>query len=124
MQDDKRKPKGLTHNPFAMLRADGKPAQPSAREIANPTAPLTPLTPKGRIIVRREKKGHGGKTVTIAEGEGLLGADLVALARAAAQALGVGARTEDGALQVQGDQSDRLVKWLAERGFGPISRGN
>ncbi|MDZ4771570.1 MAG: translation initiation factor [Planctomycetota bacterium] len=124
MQDDKRKPKGLTHNPFARLRADGKPAQPSAREVANPTAPMAPLVSKGRIIVRREKKGHGGKTVTIAEGEGLLGADLTALAREAAQALGVGARTEDGALQVQGDQSDRFVTWLAERGFGPISRGN
>ena len=120
---DKPKPKGLTHNPFAKLRADGKPAQPSAREIANPSkSPLS--VPTGRVIVRREKKGHGGKTVTIAEGEGLLGADLATLARDAAKALGTGARTEDGTLVVQGDQADRLVAWLGQRGFGSISRGN
>jgi translation initiation factor 1 (eIF-1/SUI1) len=76
------------------------------------------------VIVRREKKGHGGKTVTIAEGEGLTAAVLPALERDAKKALGTGARIEDGALVVQGDLADRLVKWLTERGFGPVTRGN
>jgi translation initiation factor 1 len=121
--NDKRAHKGLTHNPFAKLRADGKPAQPSAREIANPSvAPFS--APRGRVIVRREKKGHGGKTVTIAEGEGLSGADLALLARDAAKALGSGARVESGAIVVQGDLSERLVAWLVGRGLGPVSRGN
>jgi translation initiation factor 1 len=121
--NDQRKTKGLTHNPFAKLRPDGKPAQPSAREIANPSPP-PPAPAKGRVIVRREKKGHGGKTVTIAEGEGLAGVDLETLASDVKRALGTGARVVDGALAVQGDQSERLAAWLVQRGFGPVSRGN
>jgi translation initiation factor 1 (eIF-1/SUI1) len=121
--NDNRKTKGLTHNPFAQLRPDGKPAQPSAREIANPSPP-PPAPTKGRVIVRREKKGHGGKTITIAEGEGLAGVDLDSLARDAKRALGTGAHVTHGALAVQGDQTDRLTTWLLQRGFGPVSRGN
>lgn len=74
--------------------------------------------------MRRERAGRGGKTVTLAEGPGLAGRDLEALARAAARALGLGARAEDGALVLQGDQSDRLAAWLGTRGFARVERGN
>jgi translation initiation factor 1 (eIF-1/SUI1) len=77
-----------------------------------------------RIVVRRERKGHGGKAVTIAEGAGLAGHDVSALARDAAKALGTGARVEDGTLVVQGEQTDRLIAWLAGRGFTSVVRGN
>jgi translation initiation factor 1 len=116
--------KGLTHNPFAKLRPDGKPAPREPAPAGSKTPPPAPVPSKGRVIVRREKKGHGGKTVTIAEGEGLTAAVLPALERDAKKALGTGARIEDGALVVQGDLADRLVKWLTERGFGPVTRGN
>jgi translation initiation factor 1 len=76
------------------------------------------------VTVRRERAGRGGKTVTVAEGPGLSGAKLEELAREAARAHGVGARVEDGTLVLQGDQAERLVVWLAARGFGNLARGN
>lgn len=128
---------GLKHNPFAKLRPDGKPApaQPverahaasaqaeSAKDAPAKGAPAKVLS-KERLTVRREKKGHGGKTVTIAEGPAFTGRKLDELAREAARSLGVGARVEGMTLVVQGDQADRFVTWLTQRGFVNTSRGN
>lgn len=120
---------GLKHNPFAKLRPDGKPAP--APPAPNSDAPQRPandapakVVSKERLTVRREKKGHGGKTVTIAEGPAFTGRKLDELAREAARSLGVGARVEGMTLVVQGDQAERFVTWLAQRGFVNTSRGN
>ncbi len=39
------------------------------------------------------------------------------------RSLGCGGGVEDGALVVQGDQRDRVVTWLEERGVGRVTRG-
>jgi translation initiation factor 1 len=138
---------GLKHNPFARLRP------PTAGDATNAPSPASVEPPKpiastpksvssskpapkskpakdpvfssaDRIVVRRERKGHGGKAVTIAEGAGLGSRDVEQLARDAAKALGAGARVEDGALVVQGEQTERLITWLAARGFKSVVRGN
>lgn len=121
-----RPPKGLTHNPFAKLRPDGLPAEarPQTRKDDDPTQRPASGRGSGRVIVRRQSKGQGGKTVTIAEGPGLDGVEVALLAREAAKALGSGARAVDGTLVVQGDLALRLVAWLTQRGFGPVTRGN
>jgi translation initiation factor 1 (eIF-1/SUI1) len=41
-----------------------------------------------------------------------------------AKSLGAGARVEDGAIVVQGEQTDRLIAQLEQRGFSGIVRGN
>lgn len=126
----------LRHNPFAALKGA---SAGSSLENAAPTPVHEPerekrarsdgeKSPKpvvrASIVVRREKKGHGGKAVTIAEGAGLAGHDLDEMARELAKGLGAGARALDGALVVQGEQTDRLVAWLEKKGFGGIVRGN
>lgn len=114
----------LRHNPFAALRADGVRAE-SKLESAPKAAPdAAPSSARAAVVVRREKKGRGGKAVTLAAGPGLAGRDLDALARELAKALGAGARVEDGALVVQGEQVERVVAWLGQRGFADIVRGN
>lgn len=123
---------GLKHNPFAALRTQaGLPPVPAPNPATAPEPPASAPPPSqraapaaGRVVVRRERKGHGGKSVTIAEGPGLAGCDVSGLAREAARALGAGAREVDGALVVQGESTERLVAWLVARGFGPVSRGN
>ena len=139
---------GLKHNPFAALRGAGaapapKPADaeaeptprpasaspPRARSDSKPRATekppqRAPAAARDRVTVRQERAGHGGKTVTIAEGPGLDGRDLEVLARELARALGAGARVEDKLLVVQGDQRDRLARWLASHGFVGVVRGN
>jgi translation initiation factor 1 len=114
-------------NPFAALRerlGGSLPPGPDAASRPEERA-STPAKPvHERVTVRCERAGRGGKTVTVAEGPGLAGHDLEELAREAARALGLGARAENGALVVQGDQRERLAAWLGARGFRRVERGN
>ena len=108
---------GLKHNPLAALR--GK-----LDASALPSGPVVPAPVPLRISVRIERTGRGGKTVTIAEGPGLAGRKIEELAREIARGMGTGARVENSAIVVQGDQRERLVLWLVERGFGGAVVGN
>lgn len=112
----------LVHNPFASLAGRREASKLSAMQPAAGDAPVA--TPGGKLVVRRERAGRGGKVVTVAEGPGLAGRDLAVLAQELARALGAGARVEDGALVVQGEQSARVRDWLLARGFGPVVQGN
>ncbi len=125
---DDPKPEGAPRprSPFEALRGlvpDG-PA-PAAEPGSGPAPePARPAGSRARVTVRRERSGRGGKSVTLAEGPGLVGQDLDLLARQCASALGLGARIEGEALVVQGDQVERLLAWLSGRGFGHVTRGN
>ena len=140
--EDERVRDGLRHNPFAKLWGKKPEEVPPAPVPAPPTSRRSAKREKAvpapragspsprqapspeRVTVRRERKGHGGKAVTIAEGPGLADHDLETLARDAAKALGAGARVEESALIVQGEQSERLIAWLGTRGFTSVVRGN
>lgn len=98
------------------------PQTPGPRPAAKAGLPDLATCPK--VVVRRERKGHGGRTVTRLEGLDLPEADLEALAREAGRALGCGGRLEDGVPVVQGDPGDRLEAWLRERGARKVVRGN
>lgn len=78
----------------------------------------------GRIIVTRERKGRGGKTVTLVRGIALAGPELDALVRTMRQALGTAGGVEGDAIVLGGDQSARVVEWLRARGATRIVTGN
>jgi translation initiation factor 1 (eIF-1/SUI1) len=69
-----------------------------------------------KIVLRIERKGHGGKTTTIVEG--IVGSDkaLDEFARDLKRGLGVGVSVDEARLVVQGDQRDRLKAFLEARG--------
>jgi len=113
---------GLKHNPLAALRGKVEVVGPGPGPA--PSARPAPAPSQGRVSVRIERSGRGGKTVTIAEGPGLAGGRLESLAREIARGMGAGARVEDGGVVVQGDQRGRLVEWLLARGFGGAVAGN
>jgi translation initiation factor 1 len=86
--------------------------------------PALDLTRAGKLIVRRERKGHGGKTVTVVDGLALPQAKLDELARAMRKALGCGSWVEDGRIVLQGDRPDAALTWLTRRGAKQVVRGN
>lgn len=128
--DEQEKPRepAPPGNPFHVLREKLGGVLPRDPEPAAGRPPSgNPGAPKPvpeRVTVRRERAGRGGKTVTIADGPGFTGRPLESLARAAARALGVGARVERAALVLQGDQGERLAAWLSAHGFERVERGN
>jgi translation initiation factor 1 len=113
-----------------LLRQRGVAVRDEAPAAVPPpaTAPAPPpagdLTGAGRLVVRRERKGHGGKTVTVVEGLAASPARLDELARAMRKALGCGSWAEGGRVFLQGDLADQAAAWLQRRGATRVVRGN
>jgi translation initiation factor 1 len=103
-------------------------APPAAAPEPAASAPVADGDPDlraaGRLVVRRERKGHGGKTVTVIDGLDLPEAAGAALARAMRRALGCGSWVDDGRVVLQGDRADAAAAWLTRRGARQIIRGN
>ena len=74
-------------------------------------------------MVRREKKGRGGKEVTVVEQLGLQPRELELWLKALKSQLGCGGAIEEGALVLQGDQRDRAAALLEARGVRKVIRG-
>lgn len=112
------------NNPFAAL-AGRRTELPSAPEVPEPSAPASAPEKKGppRAVVRYERKGHGGKEVTLIEQLELPAPELERWLKALKQSLGCGGRVEEGAIVLQGDQRERLPKLLTDRGVRKISVG-
>lgn len=72
-----------------------------------------------RIVakLRLEKKGRGGKAVTVVDNLPRNGPFLQGLAQELKRACGVGGAVGDGLVELQGDQRERLRDLLAKRGY-------
>ena len=112
---DEKKP---FHNPFGALREQMTDLPPGP-------APVQPPPPKGpaRAVVRMERKGRGGKEVTVVEQLDLSPRALETWLKDLKGALGCGGATEGATLVLQGDQRKRLPDLLAARGVRKITVG-
>jgi len=77
-----------------------------------------------KVVVRRERKGHGGKTVTRIEGLNGSAAELETVTREMKRALGCGATLDGSDLLIHGDQCDRVIAWLSTQDVPNLVRGN
>jgi translation initiation factor 1 len=94
---------------------------------APPTAPAADAIDFGgatKIVVRREKKGRGGKVATVIEGIKRPPSALERIARELKRALGCGASIEGDTIVVQGDMAGRIEPWLLARGVKKVVVGN
>ncbi|MFM7143946.1 MAG: translation initiation factor [Alphaproteobacteria bacterium] len=98
------------------------PTRPSSSATGSDAARGPDLSRAGKLVLRRERKGRGGKTVTVLDGAPA--GDLSELARAMKKALGCGATVEGGSIVLLGDLSDRARDWLAARGARRVVVGN
>jgi translation initiation factor 1 len=75
------------------------------------------VPPKIACVLRLEKKGRGGKSVTVVAGLPRNAAFLTALGAELKRACGTGGTAADGAVEIQGDQRERLRPLLAAKGW-------
>jgi translation initiation factor 1 len=108
-------------NPFEKLAAlrDRLPPGPSTTTPVGKPAP-SPLD--GKIVVRHERKGRGGRTVTVVQGVALQGDALAEFARGMKKALGCGATIEDADVVLQGELVERVASWLEKQGARRVVR--
>jgi translation initiation factor 1 len=76
-----------------------------------------PLPAKIACVLRLEKKGRGGKAVTVVAGLPRNAAFLAGLASELKRACGTGGTAADDAVEIQGDQRERLRPLLAAKGW-------
>jgi translation initiation factor 1 len=113
MSDEKK----LFHNPFGALREKLQDLPPGpAPRAGEPKGPA-------RAVVRMERKGRGGKEVTVVEQLELKPAEREAWLKALKNALGCGGALEGEALVLQGDQRKRLPELLTSRGVRKVTVG-
>jgi translation initiation factor 1 len=112
----------LPHQGVAAPREQPAPPAPPPARNADPDVP--DLAGCGKITLRRERKGHGGKTVTVVAGLHLDTRRLERIARALRRALGAGATVDGDLVVVQGDLMARAQQWLAAHGARRIVAGN
>lgn len=119
--------KGFGHNPFAAhFGASPEPTNDAentaeAPDEDAPDAATLDLNRQKNLHLRVERKGRGGKTVTLLggfkTGAGAPTKDaLEDLVGQLKRALGCGASLEDDTIVLQGDQRDRAASWLSAQG--------
>jgi translation initiation factor 1 len=91
-------------------------AQPAAKPAVVPRAPA-------RAVVRMERKGRGGKEVTIVDKLGLRPAELETWCRDLKQALGCGGAVDGDLIILQGDLRTRIPAVLTAKGVAKVTVG-
>ena len=85
--------------------------------------PATIEPSKQNLIVSIDRKGRGGKQVTLVTGFVGTAEDLAELGRTLKVRCGVGGSAKDGKITIQGDFRDRVTALLKEMGY-KAKRGN
>jgi translation initiation factor 1 len=94
-----------------------------------PAAPKAPPPPKpapkppARAVVRMERKGRGGKEVTVVDKLGLAADELERWCRELKQALGCGGAVDGDLIVLQGDLRTRIAPVLEGKGVGRVTIG-
>jgi translation initiation factor 1 len=130
MSSDKKRPtdggQSLGQSPFGALSGAGLPqADPAKLEsLRTPQSEIRNEKNRGRVDVRRETGGRGGKTVTVVDGFTGIGLpEKEQLAKKIRAACGCGGTVKDGAIEIQGDQRETVARILREAGFRPVFAG-
>jgi len=79
---------------------------------------------RGRVDVRRETAGRGGRTVTVISGfQKISKPELEELVRELQRVCAVGGTLKKGRIELQGDHCDSVTNLLAEKRFRPVRTG-
>jgi translation initiation factor 1 len=112
----------LASNPFGGLDGLSLPSAPA--QAPKPPPPQPAPRNRGRVDIRRETAGRGGKTVTLIHNfKGIGLPEKEALAREIRNRCGCGGSVKDGAIEIQGDKRDEAADVLRKHGFNPVLTG-
>jgi translation initiation factor 1 len=88
-------------------------------EPERPTSKSVNLPPQQQVAcVSQDRKGRGGKTVTLISGLALNDETLKILAKELKAHCGSGGTHKEGVIEIQGEHRDKVMEFLKSRGYG------
>ncbi len=90
-----------------------------AGKVPQATGPLS----QQKVYVRLDRKGRGGKSVTLIEGIQTPGKDREALLKQLKARLGTGGALKNDVIEIQGDHCDVIITMLQGMGYKPKRAG-
>lgn len=112
-----------TQSPFAALAALRASLPEGPAPKAETVAPPAPKKGPAKAVVRLERKGRGGKDVTVVEQLNLDERELEVWLKALKGQLGCGGAVEGTTLVLQGDLRKRIEPLLTARGVRQVKIG-
>jgi len=113
---------GFGFNPFDSLKSDSLPA--GEKPVAKPKPMVTRKVYGGRLEIKREKSGRGGKTVTTIYGITQMEArEKKELLPKLKKKLATGGTIAQGCLEIQGDLPDRVLQEVTGLGYKAVRAG-
>ena len=94
----------------------GNPGAPAPAGV-NPAGPIATRQKNQPVIVGIERKGRGGKTVSVVAGVMSHDAGKQALLKLLKTKLGTGGTLKDDTIEIQGDHRDQIVEILTGLGY-------
>ena len=76
-----------------------------------------------KVIVRLDRKGRGGKSVTVIDGLSMPKKDMESLLKRLKAGLGTGGTVKGSSLEIQGDHCSAVMTALAKMGYKPKRSG-
>lgn len=120
----------ILHNPFleiseklGLIQRDEVAQADDKNKMSSKTDPSLAMDVIERVILRKEKKGRSGKTVTVIEIRPANKVDLSVISKSLKNAIGCGGKTEGTLIVLQGDIAGRVEEWFKSRGVSAITRG-
>jgi translation initiation factor 1 len=98
-------------------------AVPRKEKPADRNFPAAADPAKSRMIVCLDRKGRGGKSVTVIEGLQISVRDSEKLLKQLKAKLGTGGTVKNGSLEIQGDHCDAVMAELTRIGYRPKRSG-
>jgi len=95
----------------------GKPEDQCTCKKGKPQKTENKVIKDGVIRLRLERKGRGGKAVTLVEGLVLNESALKELSKELKKICGTGGALKGGIIEIQGDQRDKILPVLSSKGF-------
>ncbi len=121
---------GILHNPFlkisgelGLIRSVEVTLDDDSNKKSSQIDFSTTIEVIERVILRKEKKGRGGKTVTVLEIRPSDKVDLSVLSKRIKNAIGCGGKIEGTLIVLQGDIAGRVEEWFKSQGVPRITRG-
>jgi translation initiation factor 1 len=111
--------KAETGNRRVVFSTDPEPVTPapSVQLPSNPAAPVRSRQQNTPVLVMLDRKGRGGKSVSVIKQVMSHPAGKEALLKLIKTKLGTGGTIKDGDIEIQGDHRDTIVGILKELGY-------